>query len=192
MSGFGYTLRAFVGDILAMILFLAVVAATGNVALAVGLGIVLGLGQLAWDLARKTPVGALQWASLGLVIVSGGATLLTRDPRFVMLKPTAVYLVLAAVMLRPGWMDRYVPAGARAVAGPMLKRFGYAWAGLMILTAVLNLIVALTADPASWAKFNLYFQPGSVIALFLAQNVWMRRRRAAGSYALAGGDGRAG
>jgi intracellular septation protein A len=44
----------------------------------------------------------MQWASLGLVIVLGGATVLTGDPRFVMIKPTIAYLTVGAAMLQRG------------------------------------------------------------------------------------------
>ena len=35
--------------------------------------------------------------SLGLVVVFGGASLVTHDPRFIMLKPTLIYAVIGGV-----------------------------------------------------------------------------------------------
>ena len=58
---------------------------------------------------RKHPVDTMQWLSIGLVVVSGIATLLTADPRFVMLKPSVIYCIVGAYMLKPGWMTRYLP-----------------------------------------------------------------------------------
>ena len=176
MRRLAYTLRAFGGDMVPMAVFLTVVLATRNILAATAIGMAAGVGQLIWTLARRQPIGAIQWASLGLVALLGGATLLTRDPRFIMLKPTAAHLFLGAVMLRPGWMERYAPAEVRDVARPMLTAFGFVWAALMFVTAALNLAVMLLADPMSWAKFNLIFPPGSMIALFAIQNLVMRRR----------------
>ena len=51
----------------------------------------------------------MQWMSLGLVVVLGGATMLTQSPRFMMIKPTIVHFAVATVMLRRGWMLRYLP-----------------------------------------------------------------------------------
>jgi intracellular septation protein len=34
---------------------------------------------------------------------------LTSDPRFVMLKPSVVYCIVGAYMLKPDWMNRYLP-----------------------------------------------------------------------------------
>jgi intracellular septation protein len=177
MTGFGYTLRSFALDLFATILFLVVVLASGNIVLATGFGLAAGAAQLAWALIRRQSVGAMQWASLGLVAVFGTATLLTHDPRFIMFKPTAIDLILGAVMLKPSWMERYVPVTVREVARPALRTFGFIWAGLMFLTAALNLALVVTVDPRTWALFNLYFRPTSMIGLFVIQNLWMRSHR---------------
>jgi intracellular septation protein len=175
MSGLGYTLRYFAADLAPMIIFLLVFLASRNIYLATGVGIGLSVLQIGWGLARKAPIGMLQWASLGLIAVFGPATLLTGDPRFVMFKPTGINLVLGAVMRR-GWMERYVPENIRDLARPMLNVFGYVWSGLMFFTAALNLILVFTVDPTTWAKFNLFFPPISIIGLFVIQNAFMRTR----------------
>lgn len=179
MRNFAFTLLAFAGDVVPMGVFLATVLATGNIFLATGVGIALSVAQLGWASFRHQPIGALQWASLGLIAVLGGVTLLTHDPRFVMVKPTAIDIILGAVMLRRGWMERYVPEAARTRARPMLAAFGRAWAALMFLTGALNLGAALLADPVTWARFNLIFPAVSIVGLFALQNVIMRRRMAA-------------
>jgi intracellular septation protein A len=176
MSGLGYTLRFFAADLAPMIAFLVIFLATKNIYLATGVGIGLSVLQIGWCLALRKPAGMLQWAGLGLIGVFGTATLLTGDPRFVMFKPTAINLVLGAVMLKRGWMERYVPEHMREISRPMLNLFGYVWSGLMFLTAMLNLVLVYTVDPDTWAKFNLLFPPASIIGLFVIQNTYMRAR----------------
>jgi intracellular septation protein len=176
MSGLGYTLRYFATDLAPMIVFLLVFLASKNIYLATGVGIGLSVLQIGWRLARKAPIGLLQWAGLGLIAVFGTATLLTGDPRFVMFKPTGINLALGAVMLKRGWMERYVPENIRDLARPMLNVFGYVWSGLMFFTAALNLILVFTVDATTWAKFNLIFPSMSIIGLFVIQNVFMRTR----------------
>ena len=176
MGGFGYVLRVFAGDMIPMAAFLGVLLASGSVAAATMIGAAAALAQVGWALARRKAVGALQWASLGLIAVLGGATLLTRDPRFIMIKPSVVHLIVGAVMLRRGWMERYVPAEIRAEVRSTLTLFGFVWASLMFLTAALNLALAFMAEPVIWARFNLVFPPASMIGLFALQNIIMRRR----------------
>ena len=96
-------------DLASTILFLAVYLLTDNLFLAVGLGMALGVAQIAWQYRRKHPIGSLQWLSVVLVLASGTATFLTHDPTFVMLKPSVIYCIVGAYMLRPGWMNRYLP-----------------------------------------------------------------------------------
>ena len=71
-------------------------------------------------------------------------------------------------------------------ARPLLNAFGYIWAGLMAVTAVLNLVLVFTVDATVWAKFNLFFPPASIIALFVIQNAFMRSRMAMAHYDLDG------
>jgi intracellular septation protein len=102
-------LRQLVSDFLSAILFLIVYALSGNLVAAAAIAVAAGLAQLAhiWLTGRR--VEPMQWMSLGLVIVLGGATMLTQSPRFMMVKPTIVHFAVAAVMLRRGWMIRYLP-----------------------------------------------------------------------------------
>ena len=142
-----HAIRPILIDMAATFLFYGVLAATGNVALATALGVAFGVGQVVvWKL-RKQPISAMQWAALGLVLVMGGATLLTHDARFILIKPTVVYAVIGAAMLQPGWMIRYMPPIAlQKVPRTLIVGGGYVWAGLMFVSAVLNLIVSSPED----------------------------------------------
>jgi len=185
VGDFGYTLRYFAGDLVPMIVFLGIFLATGNIVFALGFGIAASVAQLIYALIRRKQIGALQWASLGLLVVFGGATLVTQDARFIMFKPTVIHVMLGTVMLRPGWMERYVPANERDRIRPMLTAFGFIWAGLMFLIAAANAALVALADPVVWAKFNLLFPPISMVGLFVVQNVYIRVRVAVERYRVA-------
>jgi intracellular septation protein len=172
--------RYLVEDLASIILFGLVMALTHNLPLAVGLGMTLGVGQIGWRLIHKTPVTALQWLSVALVIVGGTASLLTKDPRFIMLKPSVINVIVGVFMLKPGWMNRYLPAEAQEIVPDVAVAFGFVWAGLMFVTAALNIVLALKLDPATWAETMSLWGSGSMIGLFLVQFSVMRfigRRR---------------
>lgn len=167
-------------DMASTLFFLALFLLTRNIPLSVSLGMALGAAQIGWQFAHKKPIDTMQWMSLFLVLGSGTATLITHDPRFVMLKPSLIYTIVGVVMLRPGWMNRYLPPVAIALVPDVAFVFGYVWAGLMFFSAGLNIIVALGFSVVAWASFMSLYGIVSKAALFLVQFLTLRtigRRR---------------
>jgi intracellular septation protein A len=167
MRNLVYAIRPLALDMLATLFFAGVFALTKNLYLATAIGIVIGVSQVAFLLMRGRKIAALQWASVGLVIVMGSAAIITNDPRFVMIKPTVIYVVVAASMLQPGWMMRYVPpSGLEHLPRSLIVGAGYAWAGLMAVTALLNLYFAFETSAAVWATFLAIFPMASKLVAF--------------------------
>lgn len=176
--------KVLLSDLASTLFFLVLFLLTKNLILSVALGMALGVIQIGLEFARRKPVDTMQWLSLFLVLASGTTTLLTNDPRFVMVKPSVIYVIVGIVMLRPGWMNRYLPPIAVAVVPDIAFVFGFVWAGLMFASAALNLVVAVTLDAATWAVVRSIWGMASKIGLFLIQYAIMRligvrRRRAA-------------
>ncbi len=177
-------------DLFSTLMFVGLYAVTHSVYVATGLAIAAGIGQIAYLKVRRSPIDAMQWMSLGLVVVFGGASLFAHDPRFIMLKPTLIYAVIGAVMLKPGWMTRYQPPAALPWSGDVAAVFGYIWAGMMFATGALNLVFVAHGDPKLWAWFIGVFPIASKLALFAVQYLVTRvivgaRMRAAGVLAQA-------
>jgi intracellular septation protein A len=170
-------------DMASTFLFLVLFLLTHNIPLSVALGMTLGAAQIGWQFARKRPIDTMQWMSLFLVLGSGTATLLTRDPRFVMVKPSVIYLIVGIVMLRSGWMNRYLPPIAIEMVPDIAVIFGYVWAGLMFFSAALNLVVAFNFSVVTWSASMSIYAIVSKAVLFLIQyatmrTIGVRRRRA--------------
>jgi intracellular septation protein len=175
MKNLAYAIRPLATDMLATLFFAGVFAITKNLMLSTAIGIAIGVGQIGWLLFRRRRIAGLQWASVGLVIVMGGAAILTNDPRFIMIKPTIIYIVVAASMLQPGWMTRYMPpAGLPYLPRSLIVGGGYAWAALMGVTALLNLYFAFETSAATWAAFLAVFPLGSKLAAFAVHYVTFR------------------
>ncbi len=170
-------------DLASTVFFLVVFLLSKNIPLAVALGVALGVAQIGWEFVRKRPIDTMQWLSLFLVVGAGTATLITNDPRFVMVKPSLIYLVVGLVMLKPGWMNRYLPPVAKELVPDLAFIFGFIWSGLMFFSAALNVIVALNFSVVTWASFMSVYGIVSKLGLFLIQYATMRyigirRRRA--------------
>jgi intracellular septation protein len=163
-------LRQLLGDFLSAILFLAVYALSGNVFAAAGLAVTAAVAQFVRLKLSGHRIEPMQWMSLGLVVVLGGVTMLTQSPRFMMVKPTIVHLAIAAVMLRRGWMLRYLPnIVLQRVPESMIVAAGYAWAALLAALGLANLVIALRFDFTTWAWFISVGSVGSKLALFALQ-----------------------
>lgn len=170
MSPLFHAVRPLLIDMAATLVFYGALAATGDVALATGVGIGLGVAQVAFMMARGRKIAPMQWTSLALVVVMGGATLLTHDARFILIKPTIIYAAIGAAMLQRGWMTRYMPPQAHGrIPEGYLMVAGYVWAALMFFSAALNLAVAFTLDARTAATTMAIWSTVSKIALFAAQ-----------------------
>jgi len=151
----------------ATLFFLVLYLLTHNVSLSVVLGMALGIAQIGWRFARKSPIDTMQWMSLFLVLGAGTVTLITNDPRFIMVKPSVIYLIVGIVMLRHGWMNRYLPPVALEHLSDIAVILGYVWSGLMFFSAALNLIVALNASVVTWSVTMSIYGIASKAVMFL-------------------------
>lgn len=166
--------RALVADLLPTIVFAVMIALKVDVRVATGVSVAISVAQIAvYALVMKKPVAPLQWASLGLVLVFGAAGILTNDARFLMAKPTLIYTIIGAVMLKKGWMLRYLPPVALEHGAAAQVAFGYVWAGLMFATAIANLVITIWFQ-AYWPAFLAIFPTVSKIALFAIQFATVR------------------
>ena len=173
MKTFAHAARPLVNDLFSSLLFAGLLIAGVDPLAATIIAMATGVAHVILLLALRRSVAPLQWASLGLVLVFGGASLLVHDPRFLMAKPTVIYLLLTAFMLRKGWMLRYMPPIAEGRGADLMTAYGYVWAGLMALSAGLNLFFAI-ALPEQWPLYKAIFPITSKLALFGVQYAHMR------------------
>ena len=169
-------LRQLFLDFLSAIAFLIVYLLTENLYLATGLAVAVSLAQVVVAKLRNQPVDPMQWLVLGLVVVLGAATLISHDSRFIMIKPSIIHAAIGVVMLRPGWMGRYLPQIARDnLSGRFISITGYCWAGLMFALAATNLVIATSFSLAVWGWFVTVGAIGAKVAAFVIQYVTMRK-----------------
>jgi intracellular septation protein len=167
-------LRRLGSDFLSTIVFLVVYLATDNVMLATAVAITGAIGQVIWARYKGERLSYMTWASLGLVIVLGGMTLLTHDPRFVLAKPAIGHIAIGLIMLKRGWMLRYMPAIVTENIPEYVTFAGYAWAALMFVLATGTVGVAMTGDMKLWTFYVTVVLVGAKLAAFAIQYVAFR------------------
>jgi intracellular septation protein len=161
-------------DFFSTILFLAIYLATDNVLLATGVAIAGAIAQVIYSRVKGKPLGYMTYASLALVIVLGSATLLTHDPRFVLAKPAIGHFAIGAIMLKRGWLLRYLPAIVTDTIPEYVTVAGYAWAALMFVLGAGTIGVAMTGDMKLWTFYVTVVLVGAKIAAFAVQYVVFR------------------
>src|SRR6201988_4735495 len=161
-------------DFFSTIVFLVVYLATDNIVLATGVAIAGAIGQVIYARIKGKELGFMTWASLGLVIVLGGATILTNDPRFVLAKPAIAHFAIGAIMLKRGWMLRYMPPIVAETIPDYITFAGYAWAGLMFVLGAGTIAIAMTGDIKLWTLYVSVVLLSAKLAAFAIQYVAFR------------------
>src|SRR6202035_4752377 len=132
------------------------------------------VAQVVYSHLRGQPLSFMTYASLALVIVLGGATLLTNDPRFVLAKPAIAHFAIGAIMLKRGWMLRYMPPIVAETIPEYVTLAGYGWAALMFALGLGTIAVAATGDMKLWAIYVSVVAVGAKVAAFAVQYVAFR------------------
>ncbi|QUS40948.1 intracellular septation protein [Tardiphaga alba] len=161
-------------DFFSTVLFLVLYLITGDVVLATCVAIAGAVAQFIRARIKGEKLDVMTYASLALVIVLGGATLLTNDPRFVLAKPSIGHFAIGAIMLRKGWMLRYLPPIVSETIPEYVTIAGYAWAALMFALGAGTIGVAMSGDMKLWAFYVSVVLMGAKVAAFGLQYVVFR------------------
>jgi intracellular septation protein len=161
-------------DFFSTIVFLALYLISGNVLLATGVAIAGAVAQVIYARVKGRQLAFMTYASVALVIVLGSATLLTNDPRFVLAKPAIGHFAIGIIMLKRGWMLRYMPPIVSETIPEYVTGAGYAWAVLMFVLGAGVIAVASTGDIKLWALYVSVVLIGAKVAAFAIQYVAFR------------------
>jgi intracellular septation protein A len=168
-------LKPLLADLASSIFFAILLAVTGNVYIATGTGIALGIGQVVVQKLLRRDVALMQWMSLGLVIVFGTLTLYFHDPRFVMVKFTIAHIAIGAAMLTPNWMSRYLPPiVTETLSVGELTFYSAMWPVMMFGLAAANLYIGFTMSLATWTWFLAVVPGAAPWVLFGLQYLMIR------------------
>ena len=90
-------------DFFPILLFFAAFKVWGIYA-ATAVAIVATVAQIAFLRLRHGKVEPMQWLSLGVIVLFGGATLLAQSETFIKWKPTVLYWARGGTLLVGAWL----------------------------------------------------------------------------------------
>ena len=168
----------FLFDFFPVILFF-VAYKVADIYAATGVAIAASFVQVGWVKFRGRRVEPMLWASLAIIAVFGGATLLLQDETFIKWKPTVLYwlfgIVLAGAALFGRNLIRVMLSEQMQLPEPIWKRLNWSWIGFFGFMGALNLYVAYNFSTDHWVNFKLFGGMGLMLIFVLAQAMVLAR-----------------
>lgn len=129
-----------------------------------------------WLLYRK--VETMQWITLGLILVFGGATLYLQDEQFIKWKLSIIEWLFGGAFLasqfigQKTFIERMMGANLELPA-KIWKRLNLSWASFFMTIGFLNLYVMHNFSTDDWVNFKTFGVPGLMIIFIIVQMVFL-------------------
>ena len=166
-------------DLLPVLAFFVAFQIAGIYA-ATAVAIATTIVQVAWLKLRGKRVDAMLWASLVIIVVFGGATLVLQDETFIKWKPTVLYWLLGAVLGGAALVFRRNLVRAMLseqvqLPEPVWNRLNWSWVGFFLFMGGLNLYVAYNYSTDLWVNFKLFGGMGLMLVFVVVQALFLAR-----------------
>jgi len=148
--------------------------------IATGLAILATVFQVSWLLLRRKKVDGMLWASLAIVTLFGGATLLFRDPTFIQWKPTILYWMfsiafLASPLVLGRTLVQTMLAQQISLPAKIWARLNAAWVLFFAFIGGANLAAVYTLSCNNWVNFKFYGLTGLMLVFIFGQALVLSR-----------------
>jgi intracellular septation protein len=166
-------------DFFPIILFFAAFK-FGGIYVATGVAIAATVLQIAYLHLRHGKIEPMQWLSLGVIVVFGGATLLAHSETFIKWKPTVLYwlmggaLLVGQLVLRKNLIKSLMGAQMELPEAAW-RALNWSWTGFFAAMGALNLWVAYQFDTETWVNFKLFGGLGLMLVFIVAQALYLSR-----------------
>lgn len=136
--------------------------------------------QVGWLKLRGKRVDAMLWASLGIIAVFGGATLLLQDETFIKWKPTVLYWLLGSVLAGAALvfrrnLIRSLLSEQVHLPDAVWSRLNWSWIGFFAFMGALNLYVAYNYSTDLWVNFKLFGGMGLMLVFVVVQAAFLAK-----------------
>ncbi len=146
---------------------------------ATGVAIAATVVQMVWLRMHHGKIEPMQWVSLGVIVVFGGATLLAHSETFIKWKPTVLYWLMGGALLVGQLIGKNL---IKRLMGSQMELPESAWQILCWSWIVffagmgaLNLWVAYEFDTETWVNFKLFGGLGLMLGFVVVQALFMSR-----------------
>ena len=148
--------------------------------LATGVAIIAVIIQVAAYWIVKHRVEKMHIITLAVILILGGATLLTRDKHFFMWKPTVVNWLFAVVFLGSQFIGKKpiiqrMLEHALSVPDRIWMNLNLSWVLFFTFLGGINIYVAYNFAEHIWVNFKLFGMLGLTLLFAVGQAIYMSR-----------------
>jgi intracellular septation protein len=166
-------------DFFPIILFFAAFKVAG-IYVATGVAIAATIVQIAWLRHSTGKVEPMQWVSLAVIVLFGGATIALQNETFMKWKPTVLYWLFGSILAAGQLVFR--KNLLKSLMGAQLELpdaawrvTNWSWIAFFAVMGTLNLWVAFNFDTDTWVNFKLFGGMGLMLLFVLGQAVYLGR-----------------
>jgi len=145
-----------------------------DIFIATAVAIAAAIAQIGWLWLRRRQIDKMMWVNLAIIVIFGGATLISQDETFIKWKPTVLYWLIAAVLLgaRVIFKKNLIQAMLeKQMTLPSLvwSKLNLSWAGFFLVMGCINLYVAFSFPLDVWVSFKLFGATGLMLIFVIGQ-----------------------
>jgi len=151
-----------------------------DIYVATGVAIVATIAQILWIRHSTGKVEPMQWVSLGVIVLFGGATIVAHNDTFIKWKPTVLYWLMGATLMAGQLIFR--KNLLKTLMGSQLELpdaawrvTNWSWIAFFAIMGVVNLWVAFNFDTDTWVNFKLFGGLGLMALFVVGQALYLGR-----------------
>jgi len=146
---------------------------------ATSVAIVASIVQIAFLRWKRGRVAVVNWLSLAIIVIFGGATLVLQDEAFIKWKPTVLYALFGTILAGGRlFFGRNLLSSLMAgitLPQPIWSRLTWSWVGFFAFMGFANWYVAFHYPTETWVNFKVWGGIGLFAAFALAQGLLLAR-----------------
>ena len=155
-----------------LLFFIAYKAYDIYVATAVVIGATIIQVAIAWFKYRK--VETMQWITLGLVIVFGGATIILHDEQYLKWKFSIIEWLFGLAFLSSHFIGQKtfierMMASNLSLPATIWTRLNFSWATFFISVGFINVYVMYNYNTDDWVTFKTFIAPALMVVFMVVQ-----------------------
>lgn len=123
-------------------------------------------------------VEPMQWITLGLIVVMGGATIYLQNEQFIKWKLTVIEWLFGLAFLgsqffgKKTFVERMMGANLE-LPTPVWKKLNIAWASFFISVGFINIYVMQNFNTDDWVTFKTFGVPGLMLIFIIVQMLFI-------------------